>query len=138
MVRSYEKEDIQTIITLGREINHNFAKLFSVENLPENEIIFVYEKNRQVIGFIHLLINLDYLEILNLIVAQEYRKQGIASVLLDYLLSDTALDVSRILLEVRESNVPAINLYKKFNFFVIHARKNYYGNENGIVMERRG
>ena len=34
--------------------------------------------------------------------------------------------LSSIFLEVRESNLPAIKLYEKFNFTQISIRKNYY------------
>ena len=136
MVRSYQNSDTPEIIALGKEINSNFTSLFNVESLPKNEQVIVYENNGQIMGFLHILINIDWIEILNLVVEENSRKQGIASVLLDYLLSDSSLDVSKILLEVRESNIPAINLYHKFNFFIINVRENYYGDENGIVMER--
>ena len=43
---------------------------------------------------------------------------------------------SNITLEVRKSNIIAINIYKKFKFKVIAERKNYYGNEDAIMMLR--
>ena len=136
MVRKYNELDIQKIIDLGQEVNEKFTKLFNIQELPEKEMIIVYEEDGNVIGFLHVLINVDWLEILNLVVDKEYRGQGIASILLDNLLSDQTIDVSRILLEVRESNIAAINLYKKFNFFIINGREKYYGNENAVIMER--
>ena len=53
--------------------------------------------------------------------------------LLDYLFDEISKPV---ILEVRESNIPAINLYKKFNFMEIARREKYYENENAIIMER--
>ena len=61
------------------------------------------------------------------------RNKKIASLLVDYFLSQNN---KRIILEVRESNLPAIKLYKKFNFVIINIREKYYGNENAIIMER--
>jgi len=138
MVRTYNKKDLSSITKLGKEIHHNFTNLFNVNKLPKNELIFVYEKNNEIIGFLHILINIDWIEILNIVVEEESRNEGIASILLDYLLSDSKLERSKILLEVRESNTPAINLYQKFNFFIINVRENYYGDENGVIMERSG
>ena len=39
-------------------------------------------------------------------------------------------------LEVRESNVPAIELYKKYGFSSLGTRKGYYqdNNENALIM----
>ena len=83
-------------------------------------------------GFLHIL-DLDKVEILNLVVDSQYRNQRIASLLLDYLFDEVSKPV---ILEVRESNIPAINLYKKFNFMEIARREKYYENENAIIMER--
>jgi ribosomal-protein-alanine N-acetyltransferase len=43
-----------------------------------------------------------------------------------------------IFLEVRESNSPAIGLYKKFGFVKISIRKNFYSfpDENAVVMQK--
>ena len=136
MVRDFEKKDIKAIINLGKKVNDDFTELFNVEDLPVNEAIFVYEEKNKIKGFIHILINLDWIEILNLVVDEKVRRQGIGSILMDYLLSNPDLNTSKILLEVKESNVAAIKLYKKFNYFVINIRENYYGHENAIIMER--
>ena len=39
------------------------------------------------------------------------------------------------MLEVRQSNFKAINLYEKCGFKVIYVRKNYYKDENALIME---
>ena len=47
-------------------------------------------------------------------------------------------NAERIILEVRESNVPAIGLYEKYGFKNVGIRKNFYHSpvENGITMVR--
>lgn len=74
--------------------------------------------------------------ITNIAVHPAFRRMGIGSMLLQ-----KAIDVSKhnsdtIILEVRKSNTPAINLYKKFGFKEIGIRKNYYldNREDAIVM----
>jgi len=136
MVSNYDENNQEAVIKLGKEVNKNFANLFNVKKLPDNERIFVYKEDDQVLGFLHILTNIDVIEILNLIVDSKRQGEGIASILLDYLLSSQELNVSKIILEVRESNIPAINLYKKFNFLIINIRENYYRDENALVMER--
>ena len=44
--------------------------------------------------------------------------------------------VDNITLEVRISNEIARNLYKKFGFHEVAIRKYYYGDEDGILMEK--
>ena len=47
------------------------------------------------------------------------------------------LRVVNITLEVRMSNEIAINLYKKFGFREVAIRRYYYGDEDGILMEKQ-
>jgi len=69
-------------------------------------------------------------EILNIAVAPEFRRRGVASRLI------CSLDNSEIFLEVRESNTPARNLYRKLGFGEIGKRPDYYENppEAAVVM----
>jgi ribosomal-protein-alanine N-acetyltransferase len=72
-------------------------------------------------------------EILNLAVAQRFRRSGAATLLLQHELKHAA----NLFLEVRESNQAARNLYKKLGFQEIDKRKAYYRNppESAIVMQ---
>lgn len=132
MVSKFSKNDIPKIENLGLLINPKFKELFHLDNLNKNEGIFVFKKDNLVLGFLHIL-NLDKTEILNLVVHPSSRREGISSVLLDYLFNEINKNT---ILEVRESNKDAINLYHNFNFREIARRKNYYGNEDAIIMER--
>ena len=80
----------------------------------------------------------DRMEIDNFSVIEEYRNIGIGTKLLAYLVS-LAINyrVVNITLEVRISNDIAINLYKKFGFREVAIRKYYYGDEDGILMEKQ-
>ncbi|MDD4796008.1 MAG: GNAT family N-acetyltransferase [Bacilli bacterium] len=132
MVSKFSKEDIPEIENLGLIINPKFKELFHLDNLNHNEEIYVLKKDNVVLGFLHTL-NLDKIEILNLVVHPEHRREGISSLLLDYLFSEINKNT---ILEVRENNIEAINLYRNFNFKEISRRKKYYENEDAIIMER--
>ncbi len=134
MISKYQSKDIDAINNLGLEINPQFKALFNINRLPKYEDIIVYKENNKLVGFLHYFNNIDYGEIINLIVIKEKRNNNIASSLINHLINDLN---KRIILEVRESNMAAINLYQKFNFKIINTRKNYYNNESGFVMERK-
>ena len=136
MVSNYELNDLDSINELGQKINDNFKKLFHIDNLNSNEKIYVYKVNNILVGFIHISINYETADLLNIIVKEEYRKQNIASTLLDYAISELPRTVEHFLLEVNENNKAAIKLYNKFNFNIISIRKNYYKNQNALIMER--
>ena len=66
-------------------------------------------------------------DMMNLAVAPEYRRQGVAQKLTEELSRRLREKGSRCLaLEVRESNSAAIALYKKLGFVEVGRRPNYY------------
>ncbi len=68
-------------------------------------------------------------EIENIVVATEFLRQGVADQLLRALIEQAqTLAASRILLEVRESNLAARRLYEKHGFREIGRRPKYYSN----------
>ena len=79
----------------------------------------------------------DRMEIDNIMVMEEYRGIGIGTKLMAHLIS-LAIEyhVDNITLEVRVSNEVARNMYKKFGFHEVAIRKYYYGDEDGILMEK--
>lgn len=134
MINSLGINNINTIYKLGLELNDKFESLYDYNslNINPNET-YVFSMDGQVVGFIHIQIT-DVISIINLIVSKEYRRQGIASRLINYVAhkySDKSL-----LLEVSSNNVNAINLYKKMGFKTINIRKNYYNDSDAYVMEK--
>jgi ribosomal-protein-alanine N-acetyltransferase len=116
-------------------------------SLVASEIIDRADKNgtdknssgERIIGFALLSIQVVEMELLNIAVAPEYRGNGIAQSLLRALREkvntlgavNPAPTEKNIFLEVRESNLPAINLYQNFGFIQTGKRKNYYPTVDG-------
>ena len=96
-----------------------------------------YVIDDKTVGYLEYSVIYDRIELDNINVLEEYRKQGIGTKLMAYLIS-MAIDlrVVNITLEVRISNEIARNLYKKFGFREVALRKYYYGDEDGILMEK--
>jgi ribosomal-protein-alanine N-acetyltransferase len=70
-------------------------------------------------------------ELLNLSVSPIRQGQGIGTYLLRFTLNNLVNQgIKRVLLEVRESNIPAIHLYQRVGFFQIGLRKQYYVTTN--------
>ncbi len=96
-------------------------------------------KDDKVVGYVGSQTVLGESDMMNLAVDPDYRHCGIASLLLTELfrmLEDR--DVSDITLEVRQSNMPAISLYKKYAFFEVGRRPGYYTNprEDAIILRK--
>jgi len=99
---------------------------------------FVSERNCVISGIVVGRQVLGEAEILNLAVAQGMRRQGEGRALVGRILNRFAeLQVSRVFLEVRESNAGAIAFYQGLGFQAIGARRDYYQDpkEAAIVME---
>lgn len=65
-------------------------------------------------------------EILTVATAPQYRRQGVARMLMEAFLAAVPDDVETIALEVRQSNTAAIALYKSFGFEKAGVRKRFY------------
>ncbi len=82
---------------------------------------------------------LDEIHILNIAVKDEFRRKGVGAKLMTHLFD---LGVQRgmrdIFLEVRVSNAPAQELYRKFGFSTLATRPHYYPDgENAFIMYRQ-
>ena len=89
------------------------------------------EKNS---GFITYSVLAPDADIESVYVKKEIRRRGAADKLLDAAIKDIKeKGGKKIFLEVRENNIPAINLYIKHGFKEISVRKKYYGEENALV-----
>lgn len=89
--------------------------------------------NNQIVGFLICQIVLDEATLFNIAIHPQYRKQGLATQLLQNLLDElTTKNISTLWLEVRASNHPAIQLYQHLGFNEITTRKNYYPTKTAI------
>ena len=78
-------------------------------------------------------------DMMNIAVAPEYRRQGIAESLVNALISQLkSNDVHCLTLEVRASNDPAIALYQKLGFLQVGRRPNYYTapKEDALILRK--
>ena len=83
----------------------------------------------RVVGYIGSQSSADETDVMNVAVHPDYRRRGIAESLIDILIRELKNRGSHaLMLEVRDSNEPAIALYEKLGFQQVGLRKNYYHN----------
>ena len=100
---------------------------------------FVALDGDSVAGYIGSQSVLDEADMMNVAVHPDYRRQGIGEKLVLALAQVlTEKGIRGLMLEVRESNVPAIALYEKLGFRQVGLRKNYYRapKENALIMRK--
>ena len=106
--------------------------------LNENAVIFGAFDEGKLIGFVSGSHAFEEGELLNIAVEEQYRRRGIAQLLLGTLFQHFAgMNVEKVFLEVRERNDPAVGFYKKNGFVQVGLRKNYYRDptDNALVMQ---
>ena len=90
-----------------------------------------------VAAYLGVQYGIDGADIMNIAVRPEYRRQGLAEMLLqDMYAILKEKNQLWLTLEVRSSNAPAIALYEKEGFQTVGLRKNYYRSprEDAILM----
>lgn len=95
------------------------------------------ESKNYVVGYIMCILASDECHVLNFAVDPKLRRRGFGSKLFSFALSKLKKrGIRSVYLEVRESNLPAINLYLKFGFKIVGKRKRYYedSGEDALVM----
>lgn len=110
--------------------------VFKSELESDSSHYLVVKDNSKIIGFAGIKVTVPDCDIMNIVVKKDFRNQGIGSLLLKELINlSKSLNVKNLFLEVNQRNTPAILLYNKFGFKKISTRKNYYKDNNAIVMK---
>lgn len=143
-LREMKIEDIEEIVkgeekVFGHSLGYDL--IYSDLALNPYALYVVLEIEEKIHGYVGMWIT-DNLEIINLYVDEEYQGMGFGSIIMEFVIDICEQsNISNLSLEVRSSNVKAINLYEKYGLKKSHIRKNYYVNENketedAIVMVR--
>ena len=138
MIRESLLEDISRINYLGNKFINNFSNTYNLINYLNDDkyLILVYLVDNEINAFLILLKNIDCYELEMIVVNDVYRQKGIASNLLDYVFNNYLKTDDVIILEVAVNNIPALNLYQKYNFSIINTRKKYYHGIDAYVMKK--
>ena len=99
-------------------------------------IVYVATFNSECIGYLCASLICDELTIYNLGIKEKYRKQGYGYQLLNFTINSIQT-ISNIYVELRKSNLAALNLYKKLGFEIYNERSKYYSmpTEDAILMK---
>ena len=136
-------DEIDAILAIEQaSFTNPWTRDMYVAELKNEGVSFFYlarDKGRQIVGFCSFWRVLDELHINNLAVVPELRRQGVATALLRRVMDEAArFGIRRTMLEVRQSNAAARQLYERFGFVVAGTRSNYYTNpvEDALVLWR--
>ena len=136
MIRVATINDINIINKLGSILHDNFVNNFHMETEINNKdaIVLVYEDNG-VIAYLYAINTVDNIDLLSIIVEDSYKRTGIATKLVEYLIGNYCYQNKTITLEVDIENIPAVKFYEKMGFKVVNIRKKYYKDHDAYLMK---
>ena len=140
-VAIHDKKDAPALAALEAQC---FSSGWSVKQYEavltdSNYLIFAICDEKNIRAYVVAYHVQDELEILNIAVSPERRRQGLGRRVLGMALQVAGkMGINKSLLEVRESNTPAIGLYESFDFRPVGRRRNYYRapDEDALIYER--
>ncbi len=114
------------------------AFLSELKKKPPSLYLVRRESSSCILGYICFWEVADEIQMLNLAVHPDYRRQGLGRQLMTFLLLlAKEKGISKVLLDVRATNQAAIALYRLLGFNVLYRRPGYYEpeGEDALVME---
>jgi len=132
-IRALKDADIRSVLEIERQMyTYPWSEEIFRDCLKVGYSNWALIKDDSFIGFAILSIAAGEAHILNICLDPTYKRQGLGKAFLDELfIVAKKKKVDCIFLEVRPSNIAAVNLYKKIGFKQIGQRKNYYPAESG-------
>lgn len=103
-----------------------------------NSIMLAGMQEEEIVGLLVASTTTVESDIYMVVVGEDFKRQGIGQQLFSYLIDYcTKEGLETIFLEVRESNLPAYNLYKSLGFEEIGRRRAYYSKpiEDALMMK---
>jgi ribosomal-protein-alanine N-acetyltransferase len=142
IIRGMLSKDLDQIITIEKVCFSTPWSKGSFENELKNEFAYYQcaEIEGKIVGYMGMWRVVDECHITNVAILPEYRKRGIAGMLIQKMVGICrSSEISAMTLEVRVSNIPAINLYKKYGFYSVGKRPNYYTRpvEDALIMWKK-
>ena len=137
-----ERRDIDAVIAIqsaSPEIAQWTVDDYDLAHRPST-FGWVAEDEERIGGFLVAREVVDEVEILNLAVLPKFRRQGMGSELLNTALKEASdRGAVHAYLEVRASNGPAIEFYKRHDFSVLDRRVRYYQSptEDALILALR-
>ncbi|HEU5206467.1 MAG TPA: ribosomal protein S18-alanine N-acetyltransferase [Gaiellaceae bacterium] len=141
-LRRLEVQDLDVVEAIERESYPTpwSRSMFDAElRKPSSLALGAFTEHDVLVGYAFVSRYVDAWHLMNVAVADAFRRRGIASALLERLFEVTGTDPRRgYTLEVRVSNTGAIRLYERLGFEARGIRRGYYtdNREDALIMWR--
>lgn len=140
ITRSMRETDLDQIMIIeSQSFTTPWSKESFVLEITDNKLAkyIIAEIDGKVVGYGGIWLILDEGHITNIAVGKDYRGKGVGNKIIEALIFYCRdKEIRNMTLEVRESNIVAQNLYKKYGFLEYGIRPNYYSDdhEDAVIM----
>jgi len=119
-------DDVEAVYQLNRHVfSEPWSRVSLYSSLESGYDVLLAELNGEIIAYVLSLSVLDEIQIMQIAVSSQYRRQGLASRLSEMLIT-CCTGIQSITLEVRLSNHAARQCYAQLGFQETGYRKGYY------------
>lgn len=130
-------DDVVSVFEIEKKLIGT-GSIDDIKKSLESDVInyFVLKNNGVVLGFLELSTLPPEMELFDIAIDEKFQGKGYAKLLMNFMI-DFAKEnkCETIFLEVNRINQKAISLYDKFGFKEYAVRKNYYGENDAILMK---
>ena len=138
-IREMQLDDLEQVMKIE---NENFSRPWTETGfftflIRQDTLFLIAAEGEEILGYCGVVMVQDEGDITNVSVKKERQNHGTGKLLVQALIRITnEMGVSRLFLEVRESNERAIHVYEKAGFVKNGLRKNYYEDpvEHAVLM----
>jgi ribosomal-protein-alanine N-acetyltransferase len=133
-LRPVTEDDLPQLLAIERQV---YAAPWTAENFVAEltkpySLFYVLtddETDSRIAGYIVCWMMFDDCQILNVAVDFPFRGLGMAKLMIRKVIALASnKSIKKVILEVRKTNMPAIQLYQGLGFAITHILKGFYGN----------
>jgi len=140
MIRPVTRDDADAIVAIEREAFGDEAwsvALVDLELTAPGRVVVGAEQDDALVGYASAAVIADVADLTRIAVRPAAQRSGVARALLDSLIEQSAEGgAERMMLEVADTNEPALGFYIAAGFAEIARRRDYYGRGvDAVVME---
>lgn len=151
-IRRFKPADLEQVMHINRIcLPENYSGFFFTDLYDKFPATFIVaEENEQVVGYAMCRIERGIPSfkiiglakkghLISIAVLPKYQRRGIGyALMLEVMQAMLLYEATECFLEVRVSNTPAVNLYKKMGFGITRTKRNYYADgEDAYLMSRK-
>ena len=134
--------DLDKVLSIEQHVHaHPWTRGNFTDALNSGYVCRIFMREGEMLGYAVLMPAMDEAHLLNISIAAEHQRRGLGATLMHEIMNIArSLNMRRVILEVRPSNLAALGLYRHAGCAELALRRGYYpaannGREDAIVME---